>query len=163
MPQGLQENQQMKEPLFTPTTKAETGHDAVITKEQIIKLIGLRTAHEIEEKSLAVYKWAREYALSRGIIIADTKLEFGIDNGRLVLIDEILTPDSSRLWDATKYKVGQSQESLDKQPVRDWLIASGWNKEPPAPALPLDVVAATTERYIKAYERLTGRKLAMLQ
>ncbi len=163
MPSGLQESQELKQPLFTPTTKAETGHDEPITKANIIKLIGLRTALELEEKSVALYKSACEYALGKGIIIADTKFEFGIDNGRLILIDEILTPDSSRFWDAHKYKVGQPQVSLDKQPVRDWLTASGWNKEPPAPALPPDVIKEASERYVQAYEKITGRKLAILE
>jgi phosphoribosylaminoimidazole-succinocarboxamide synthase len=163
MPAGLRENQELQQPLFTPTTKAEAGHDKPVTKEAIIKLIGLRTAQELEEKSLAIYKYAREYALTKGIIIADTKFEFGIDNGRLILIDEVLTPDSSRFWDASKYKTGQSQDSLDKQPVRDWLIASGWNKEPPTPTLPPDVIKETSNRYVMAYEKITGRKLAMLE
>jgi phosphoribosylaminoimidazole-succinocarboxamide synthase len=163
MPAGLEESQELKEPMFTPTTKAETGHDKPITKEYIIKTFGIRIGQELEEKSLAIYQSAREYAMEKGIIIADTKFEFGIDNGRLILIDEVLTPDSSRFWEAAKYKVGQPQESLDKQPVRDWLTATGWNKEPPAPTLPPDVIKATSERYIMAYERITGRKLAILE
>ena len=163
MPDGLQESQELKQPLFTPTTKADRGHDEPITVEQIIKVFGLQISQEIEEKSLAIYKSARDYALTKGIIIADTKFEFGIDNGRLILIDEALTPDSSRFWDAAKYKAGQFQDSLDKQPVRDWLTASGWNKEPPAPTLPPDVIKATSEGYIMAYERITGRKLAILE
>ena len=163
MPKGLKESQELKEPIFTPTTKAETGHDEPITMKDIIKLIGLHTAQEIEEKSLAIYNYAREYARSQGIIIADTKFEFGIDNGRLTLIDEILTPDSSRFWDAEQYKAGQSQASYDKQPVRDWLVASGWDKEPPAPTLPEDVIEATTRIYVHAYEKLTGRQLAILE
>ncbi|MCK4274725.1 MAG: phosphoribosylaminoimidazolesuccinocarboxamide synthase [Dehalococcoidales bacterium] len=163
MPGGLRESQELEKPIFTPTTKAETGHDMPITTEEIIKLIGLRTALEMEEKSLAVYNYAREYARSKGIIIADTKFEFGIDNGRLTLIDEILTPDSSRFWDADQYRAGQSQESFDKQPVRDWLTASGWNKEPPAPTLPPDVIEATSKRYVQAYEKITGRQLALLE
>ena len=104
------------------------------------QLVGLRVATDLEEKSLAIYEFAREYAINRGIIIADTKFEFGIDNGRLILIDEVLTPDSSRFWDVNLYKVGQAQPSLDKQPLRDWLTASGWNKEPPGPALPPDII-----------------------
>ena len=163
MPGGLQESQELKQPLFTPTTKAETGHDEPITKDNMIKLVGLRIALEIEEKSVALYKYACDYAMSKGIIIADTKFEFGIDNGRLILIDEILTPDSSRFWDASKYKAGQPQTSLDKQPVRDWLTASGWNKEPPAPMLPPEVIKTTSERYVQAYEKLTGRKLEILE
>jgi len=163
MPEGLKESQELEKPIYTPTTKAETGHDEPITTAQIIKLIGLRTAQEMEDKSLAIYNFAREYATGKGIIIADTKFEFGIDNGRLTIIDEMLTPDSSRFWDAEKYKVGQSQESFDKQPVRDWLTAHGWNKEPPAPELPDDVVEATTKRYVQAYEKMTGRQLALLE
>jgi phosphoribosylaminoimidazole-succinocarboxamide synthase len=126
-------------------------------------MLGSAIAREMEEKSLAVYAYAREYARSRGIIIADTKFEFGIDNGRLTLIDEVITPDSSRFWEASQYQGGRPQASLDKQPVRDWLIASGWNKEPPAPVLPQDVIEAATKRYVQAYERLTGRKLATLE
>ena len=160
---GLLESQELEKPVFTPTTKAESGHDEPITMAQIIKLIGLRTAQEMEEKSLAVYTYAREYARGKGIIIADTKFEFGIDNGRLTLIDEMLTPDSSRLWDVERYRAGQPQESYDKQPVRDWLTARGWNKTPPAPELPPDVIEATTRRYVQAYEKLTGRHLALLQ
>lgn len=159
MPKGLMESQELEQPIFTPTTKAETGHDEPITMDDIIKLVGLRTAQEIEEKSLAIYKFAREYTLNHGIIIADTKFEFGIDNGHLIIIDELLTPDSSRFWDAELYKVGQSQPSFDKQPVRDWLVESGWNKEPPAPPLPSEVIAATVKRYVQAYEKLTERKL----
>ena len=162
MPAGLQESQELEKPIFTPTTKAETGHDEPISIEEIVKLVGKETADELEQKSLEIYNYAREYAAERGIIIADTKFEFGIDNGRLTLIDELLTPDSSRFWDAALYKVGQSQPSFDKQPVRDWLVESGWNKEPPAPLLPDDVIKATSERYIQAYEKLTGRHLAPL-
>ncbi|OGN99280.1 MAG: phosphoribosylaminoimidazolesuccinocarboxamide synthase [Chloroflexi bacterium RBG_13_51_52] len=163
LPPGLLESEELKEPIFTPTTKAETGHDEPLTKEQIIKTFGLPISQEIEAKSLALYTSAREYALTKGIIIADTKFEFGIDNGRLILIDEALTPDSSRFWDAAKYKAGQSQDSMDKQPVRDFLSASGWNKQPPAPPLPPDVVKAASQGYIAAYERLTGRNLAILE
>ena len=160
MPKGLQESQELTQPLFTPTTKADTGHDEPITVNDIIKLIGLRIAQEMEEKSMAIYNYAREYARRRGIIIADTKYEFGLDGDRLILIDELLTPDSSRFWDASQYKIGQSQPSFDKQPVRDWLVQSGWDKEPPAPTLPLEVIEATTRRYVQAYEKITERKLA---
>jgi len=162
MPKGLKESQELKEPLFTPTTKAETGHDEPITTQDIVKLIGLRLAQEMEEKSLTLYNYAREYAKGRGVIIADTKFEFGVDEGRLIVIDELLTPDSSRFWDASQYKIGKSQSSLDKQPVRDWLVKAGWNKEPPAPTLPPEVIEATTKLYLQAYEKLTGRQLAML-
>jgi phosphoribosylaminoimidazole-succinocarboxamide synthase len=163
MPRGLEESQELEQPIFTPTTKAEEGHDEPITSREIVKMLGQNTAKELEEKSLAVYAYAREYAKSKGIIIADTKFEFGLDHGRLILIDELITPDSSRFWDASQYKVGQPQASLDKQPLRDWLIASGWNKEPPAPTLPQDVIEATSKRYLHAYEKITGRKLAILE
>ncbi len=163
MPPGLQESDKLEQTLFTPTTKAETGHDEPLSKEQIIKIFGLPISREIEEKSVAIYESAQEYALTKGIIIADTKFEFGIDNGKLILIDEACTPDSSRLWDAEKYEVGKPQDSLDKQPARDWLTAHGWNKEPPAPELPPDVIKSTSDRYILAYEKITGRKLAILE
>jgi len=159
MPEGMLESQELPETLFTPTTKAETGHDQPLTTDEVIEMVGESLATEIKEKSIAIYNFAREYARDKGIIIADTKMEFGLDNGRLVLIDELLTPDSSRFWEASKYKVGQSQPSYDKQPVRDWLTQTGWNKEPPAPALPQDVIAATTRRYREAYQRLTGKLL----
>ena len=156
---SLQESQELPEPLFTPTTKAESGHDQPIDMDEVKRLVGEALGEEIKEKSLDLYSDARERARARGIIIADTKLEFGLDNGKLILIDELLTPDSSRFWDAELYKVGQSQPSYDKQPVRDWLDASGWNKEPPAPMLPPEVIESTTKRYRQAYERLTGKKL----
>ena len=159
LPEGLKQSQELPQPLFTPTTKAETGHDQPLTMDEVKRLVGGTLAEEIKQESLAVYSYAREYARARGIIIADTKLEFGLDNDRLILIDELLTPDSSRFWDAELYKVGQPQPSYDKQPVRDWLVQSGWNKEPPAPMLPPEVIEATTRRYEQAYERLTGRKL----
>ncbi len=160
MAEGLLESQELPQPLFTPTTKAETGHDQPLTMDEVSKLVGEVIAEEMKEKSLAVYKYARDYARTRGIIIADTKMEFGLDNGKLILIDELLTPDSSRFWDAGQYKVGQAQPSYDKQPVRDWLVQSGWNKEPPAPMLSPEVIEATTRRYREAYERLAGRKLS---
>ena len=156
---GLKESQELPQPLFTPTTKAETGHDQPLTIDEIKRLVGEALAEEIKEKSLAIYSHAQEYAKARGIILADTKMEFGLDNGKLILIDELLTPDSSRFWDAEQYRVGQSQPSYDKQPVRDWLVQSGWNKEPPAPMLPPEVIEATTKRYREAYVRLTGEKL----
>jgi phosphoribosylaminoimidazole-succinocarboxamide synthase len=156
---GFKESQKLPRPIFTPTTKAETGHDEPITMSEMKKQIGEALAEEIRDKSIDIYNHAADYALSKGIIIADTKMEFGLDEGKLVLIDELLTPDSSRFWEASQYKVGQSQASYDKQPVRDWLVDSGWNKEPPAPPLPTEVVQATTRRYREAYERLTGKKL----
>jgi phosphoribosylaminoimidazole-succinocarboxamide synthase len=127
--------------------------------DKMKRLVGKDMAEEIREKSLAIYSCAQEHAQARGIIIADTKMEFGLVNEKLVLIDELLTPDSSRFWDARQYKIGQSQPSYDKQPVRDWLVQSGWNKEPPAPMLPPEVIESTTKRYQQAYERLTGREL----
>jgi phosphoribosylaminoimidazole-succinocarboxamide synthase len=160
LPRGLQESEELPEPLFTPTTKADTGHDLPITMDEVERLVGEKMAAAIQEKSLAIYHHAREYAGHRGIIIADTKMEFGLDDGQLILIDEVLTPDSSRIWDAARYRVGQAQPSYDKQPLRDWLVAAGWNKEPPAPELPPEVVAATAERYQKAYELLTGSQLS---
>jgi phosphoribosylaminoimidazole-succinocarboxamide synthase len=156
---GLQQSQELPQPLFTPTTKAESGHDLPLSSDEMGKLVGKKVAEEMEQKSLAVYSYAQGYALARGIIIADTKLEFGLDGNRLIVIDEMLTPDSSRIWETRLYKVGQSQPSYDKQPVRDWLADSGWNKEPPAPMLPQEVIEATSRRYRQAYEMLTGKKL----
>jgi phosphoribosylaminoimidazole-succinocarboxamide synthase len=157
LPAGLKESQELPEPLFTPTSKAETGHDLPLSNYELKEMVGEKMARELKEKSMAIYNYARDYA--RDIIIADTKMEFGLDGDRLLLVDELLTPDSSRFWDAGLYKVGQSQPSYDKQPVRDWLAGSGWNKEPPAPMLPPEVIEATTTRYRHAYERLTGKKL----
>ena len=159
LPEGLRESQELPEPLFTPTTKAESGHDEPLSMDEVKGLVGETLGEEIKEKSLAIYSYARGRARARGIIIADTKMEFGLSDGELILIDELLTPDSSRFWDAERYQVGQSQPSYDKQPVRDWLSALGWNKEPPAPMLPPEVIESTTERYRQAYERLTGKKL----
>ncbi|MCK4723957.1 MAG: phosphoribosylaminoimidazolesuccinocarboxamide synthase, partial [Dehalococcoidia bacterium] len=158
-PKGLQESQEVPQPLFTPTTKAESGHDEPLTKQELENLVGKTTARDLEEKSLAVYQYARDYARGRGIIIADTKFEFGFVDGKLIIIDELLTPDSSRFWDAAQYPVGRSQPSFDKQPVRDWLVASGWNKEPPAPELPPEVIEATTHKYGEAYHLLTAKTL----
>jgi len=159
VPTGLKESQELLEPIFTPTTKADTGHDIPLTPKQLIDLVGEKTARILEVKSLALYCFARDYAIERGIIIADTKFEFGYYDRELILIDEALTPDSSRFWDAGLYEVGQGQSSYDKQPVRDWLINSGWDQKAAAPTLPPDVVEATTERYRDAYYFLTGRKL----
>jgi phosphoribosylaminoimidazole-succinocarboxamide synthase len=159
LPKGLKESQKLSEPIFTPTTKADTGHDMPVTMAEVENQIGKDIAKEIRDKCLAVYNSAHDYALGRGIIIADTKVEFGLENGKITLIDELLTPDSSRFWEASEYKIGQSQASYDKQPVRDWLVASGWDKTPPAPTLPGDVIEATTRRYRTAFERLTGKKL----
>jgi phosphoribosylaminoimidazole-succinocarboxamide synthase len=159
MPKGLKESDKLPEPMFTPTTKADTGHDEPTTVKQMEKLVGKSLTQEIMEKTISVYNYVAQYALSRGVIIADTKMEFGMIGGKLSLIDELLTPDSSRFWDAEKYAPGKSQPSFDKQPLRDWLTASGWNKEPPAPELPPQIVEETSERYREAYHRLTGKKL----
>jgi len=159
LPEGLKESQELPQPLFTPTTKAESGHDEPLSKREVVNLVGKAVAQELEEKSLAIYQYARSYAWSRGIIIADTKFEFGFVDAGLALIDEALTPDSSRFWDTNQYTVGRSQPSFDKQPVRDWLAASGWDKQPPAPMLPPEVIEATTRRYREAYHRLTGGTL----
>ena len=159
MPAGLQESQVFPEPLFTPTTKAEEGHDENMTYQQVQDMVGNEMADRLRDTSIAVYSYAREYAAERGIIIADTKMEFGIIDGHLHLIDELLTPDSSRFWDAEDFEVGKSQQSFDKQYVRDWLIESGWDREPPAPPLPDEVANRTAERYEAAYMRLTGKKL----
>jgi len=156
---GLKQSQELPQPLFTPTTKAESGHDLPLSMEEVGKLVGKAVAEEMKQKSLAIYSYAQGYALARGIIIADTKFEFGLDDEKLIIIDELLTPDSSRIWETELYKVGQSQPSYDKQPVRDWLAESGWNKEPPAPMLPPEVIEATSQRYQRAYERLTGKRL----
>ena len=159
LPRGLQESQELSEPLFTPTTKEETGHDQPITMDEMRKTIGEDIAEDMRRESLAIYNYAREYARKRGIIIADTKMEFGLDNNKLILIDELLTPDSSRIWDADGYKIGRTQPSYDKQPLRDWLVQAGWNKEPPAPMLPPEVIEATARRYEQAFQKLTGREL----
>lgn len=158
-PKGLKESSKLSETWFTPTTKAETGHDMPMTPQQLKDLVGASAAAYLKEKSIALYEFAQKYAAERGIIIADTKFEFGYDDNEIILIDEALTPDSSRFWDESEYAPGRPQPSYDKQPVRDWLTASGWDKKPPAPALPAKVVAATAERYREAYYLLTGRKL----
>jgi len=156
LPQGLLEGSELPEPIFTPSTKAETGHDENITFEEMKKIIGAQLAEEVKLKSISIYKKANDLARKKGIIIADTKFEFGLDeNNRLLLIDEILTPDSSRFWPAADYKPGQMKDiSLDKQFIRDYLISINWDKKPPAPALPEDVVVKTTERYKEALKRL---------
>ena len=159
MPEGLVEGQTFPEPLFTPTTKAEEGHDENMSAQQVVDMVGTEMAAKLEATSKAVYSFAQGFALERGIILADTKMEFGILDGELILIDELLTPDSSRFWDAEGYNPGRSQPNYDKQFVRDWLDAQGWNHEPPAPELPADVAERTTQRYREAYVRLTGESL----
>jgi phosphoribosylaminoimidazole-succinocarboxamide synthase len=156
LPLGMKESQELAQPIFTPTTKGETEHDRPLTNQDI-KDLGIENLfEELKQKSLLIYSYARDYARTRGIIIADTKFEFGFINGQLALIDELLTPDSSRFWDVSQYKVGYSQPSFDKQPVRDWLSGSGWNKEPPAPMLPPEVIEGTSKRYREVYSRLTS-------
>ncbi|HZV36421.1 MAG TPA: phosphoribosylaminoimidazolesuccinocarboxamide synthase [Verrucomicrobiae bacterium] len=159
LPAGLQESSELPEPVFTPATKAESGHDENISFDAAVKLVGGDIAEQARAASMKIYQFAREYARKRGIIIADTKFEFGIFDGKLLLIDEVLTPDSSRFWPADLYQPGRSQPSFDKQFVRDYLETLDWNKTPPAPALPPEVVAKTTAKYLEAYERLTGKKL----
>jgi phosphoribosylaminoimidazole-succinocarboxamide synthase len=159
LPPGLKESSELPEPIFTPATKAETGHDENISFEQAKKIIGDDMAEQLRAASLRIYNSARDYARQRGIIIADTKFEFGLDNSKLILIDEVLTPDSSRFWPADQYQPGRGQPSFDKQFVRDYLETLDWNKTPPGPVLPPEVVARTTAKYLEAYERLTGKKL----
>ena len=159
MPEGILEAQQLDTPIFTPTTKEEEGHDRNMTIQELRDLVGAELMSQLEKTSLEVYSFANQYALSKGIILADTKMEFGLLDGQLILIDELLTPDSSRFWDAETYSPGSSPPNFDKQFVRDGLIAQGWNQEPPAPALSEDVIMKTSERYMEAYSRLTGRNL----
>ena len=159
LPKGLKNGSQLPEPLFTPATKAERGHDENITYEKAAEIVGEERAAKMKDGALAIYTKAREYALERGIIIADTKFEFGVIDDEIILIDEVLTPDSSRFWPADRYEPGRSQPSFDKQFVRDWLTASGWDKNSPPPALPDEVVAKTRAKYVDAYERLTGKTL----
>jgi len=156
LPKGLVESQELPEPLFTPTTKAEKGHDTPLTMAEVKEIVDATLADDMKAASISIYNFARDYAKNKGIIIADTKMEFGLSGNKLILIDELLTPDSSRFWDLALYKPGQSQPSYDKQPVRDWLANSGWNKEPPAPMLPAEVIQRTCKIYCEAYERLTG-------
>ena len=156
MPAGLSEGQAFPEPLFTPTTKAEEGHDENMSSQEVIDMVGQDLAQQLAKVSTEVYQFARDYTLEKGIILADTKMEFGLLDGQLILIDELLTPDSSRFWDLAGYQVGQSQPNFDKQFVRDWLAAQDWDREPPAPGLPEDIVAKTSQRYLEAYHRITG-------
>ena len=161
LPAGLEESQQLPEPLFTPSTKAEVGHDEAINFDQAAELVGdLELTERVRDAAVDLYRFAAEYARGRGVILADTKFEFGLDSdGQLTVGDEVLTPDSSRYWPVEGYEVGRSQPSFDKQYVRDWATASGWDKTEPAPALPDDVVAGTTTRYAEAYELITGQPL----
>ena len=159
LPAGLTESAELPEPIFTPSTKAEAGHDENISFAQAQKIVGADLATQARDLSLKIYKAGRDYARQRGIIIADTKFEFGLSDGKLLLIDEVMTPDSSRFWPADQYQPGRGQPSFDKQFVRDYLETLDWNKTPPGPELPPDVVAKTSAKYLEAYERLTGRKL----
>jgi phosphoribosylaminoimidazole-succinocarboxamide synthase len=159
LPKGLQESDQLPEPIFTPATKAVTGHDENIPFDEMVRIVGGELSETLRDLTLKIYRKASEYARQRGIIIADTKFEFGSTPRGITLADEVLTPDSSRFWPADRYKPGRAQDSYDKQYVRDYLEEIRWNKQPPAPALPTDVVRKTSEKYLEAYEQLTGRKL----
>jgi phosphoribosylaminoimidazole-succinocarboxamide synthase len=156
LPEGLPEADRLPEPIFTPSTKAEVGHDENITRGRLAEMVGVELARELEERSLALYRAGARLADEVGLILADTKFEFGWIDGRVALIDELLTPDSSRFWDASLYEPGSSPPSFDKQYVRDFVAGSGWDREPPAPHLPDEVIEGTRERYATAYQRLTG-------
>ncbi len=159
LPQGMRESEKLPEPIFTPATKEEKGiHDQNISFQQMKEIVGENLAEHLREVSISLYKKASEYAEKKGIIIADTKFEFGIFNGKIILIDEILTPDSSRFWEKHIYQVGKSQDSLDKQFVRDYLEKIGWDKQPPVPELPEEVIAKTAEKYWQIFRILTGRQ-----
>jgi len=159
LPSGLRESEQLPEPIFTPATKATTGHDENISFEHMTQLVQPEDARQLRDLSLEIYKKAADYARQKGIIIADTKFEFGRTAAGITLADEVLTPDSSRFWPADKYEPGMSQQSFDKQYVRDFLEEIHWNKQPPAPALPAEVARRTSEKYVEAYRQLTGREL----
>ncbi len=159
MPGGMKESDRLLEPIFTPATKATTGHDENISFAEMRNIVGTDDAGILRKTSLDIYRLAAERALNKGIIIADTKFEFGIYNGNVTLIDEVLTPDSSRFWNAATYSPGKAQPSYDKQYLRDWLTASGWNKEPPAPELPQEVINNTAAKYRDAFRRITGEEL----
>jgi len=159
LPAGLKESDAFPEPIFTPSTKATTGHDENISFDQMCEIVGADTAAKLRDLTLRVYKKAADYARGRGIILADTKFEFGMTDKGITLADEVLTPDSSRFWPADKYQPGRAQDSYDKQYVRDYLEQIHWNKQPPAPALPADVARRTSEKYLEAYFQLTGHKL----
>jgi phosphoribosylaminoimidazole-succinocarboxamide synthase len=160
LPVGLLEASRLPEPRFTPSTKAQTGHDVNISFDEAVELVGKEVAERAREVSLAAYERAARRAERAGIIVADTKFELGFIDGELAICDEVLTPDSSRFWSSDAWEPGRTPPSFDKQPVRDWLESTGWNKEPPPPSLPPEVVAQTRERYVAAYERITGQRLA---
>jgi phosphoribosylaminoimidazole-succinocarboxamide synthase len=159
VPPGLVDGSKLPELLFTPTTKAEVGHDEPMTIEEVSAMVGAEIATKLRDLSFAIFQYAHDVAAARGIIIADTKFEFGIRDGEVILIDEVLTPDSSRFWEGTEYAPGKSQPNYDKQFVRDWLLEQPWDRTPPAPSLPEDIIEKTRERYLEAYRRLTGRAL----
>jgi len=162
LPKGLRESSKLEEPIFTPATKAEMGlHDENITFEKVEKTVGKDLGRQMRSISLAIYKKARDFAEQRGILIADTKMEFGVKAGKLILIDELLTPDSSRFWPKDEYQPGGPQKSFDKQFLRDYLLSIRWDKNPPAPQLPEEIVTKTREKYLEAYEKLVGKPLAM--
>ena len=161
LPEGLQESDKLPEPIFTPATKAASGHDENIPFSEMVKLVGHEDAEKLLDYTLKIYKAASEYAATKGIIIADTKFEFGRSAAGIILADEVLTPDSSRFWPADKYQPGRAQDSFDKQYVRDYLESIKWNKQPPAPGLPPEVAQRTSEKYLEAYRLLTGRDLAI--
>jgi len=163
LPSGIQESEQFDEPLFTPSTKAETGHDENISYEEMEKIIGPDDAARLKELSLKIYKTAAEYARKKGIIIADTKFEFGKIGDDIIIVDELLTPDSSRFWPADEYKPGKGQPSFDKQYVRDYLSSTDWDKNSDPPHLPDEVVSGTEKRYLEAYQKLTGEKLKIIE
>ena len=162
LPEGLRESEKLPEPVFTPSTKADVGHDETIDFDRAAEIVGDRAVMaQLRDLSIAIYSRAADHARERGIILADTKFEFGRrPDGTIVLGDEVLTPDSSRFWPADTYEVGRAQPSFDKQYVRDWAAGTGWDKKPPAPAIPDDVVAGTRERYIEAYEKISGQSFA---
>lgn len=159
LPAGLAEGEVLEKPVFTPTTKAEEGHDVYMSPREVAEMVGQEMMERLERSSLALYEFGHNYAKGRGIILADTKMEFGTIDDRLILIDELLTPDSSRFWGAEGYEPGKSLPNLDKQYVRDWLDSQGWDREPPAPELPEEVIQRTSQRYIDAYLRLTGNDI----
>ncbi len=159
LPYGLRESEKLSQPIFSPATKATSGHDVNITQNQLQEMVGEQVAEELKTKSLVLYKIAREYAESRGIIIADTKFEFGLDEGKIILIDEALTPDSSRFWPKESYQIGKTQKSFDKQYLRDYLEKLTWDKAPPAPFLPEEVIRKVSEKYLEAHKKIIGKDL----
>lgn len=160
LPDGLTESSQLQQPIFTPATKAATGHDENISFQRMVDMVGAELAEQLRRRSIEIFNRGAEYARQRGIIVADTKFEWGLLDGQLILIDEVLTPDSSRFWPADQYEPGRSQPSFDKQFVRDWLSATDWDKNSPPPGLPDDVVAKTRQKYLEAYRRLTGKQFS---